>query len=179
MNFDMSVARKDDGPKINPDGTVEFEFATDEEKAALTEAKVAGIAKNRETGVSESGKILSPEEKAGNWYGNRDTDRESSSEWALNLEKPAAAVVETTVETLKGEDSLARLTRQIDDIATKRAAILSQLVQATDEGEKARLRALSDALEKGHATKMKEYEDMTGVSPQEVSGVEEGDKLAA
>lgn len=69
MNFDMPVARKDDendGPKINPDGTVEFEFATDEEKAALAEAKAAGIAKNRETGVSESGKILSPEEKAGN-----------------------------------------------------------------------------------------------------------------
>ena len=38
MNFDMPVARKDDGPKINPDGTVEFEFATDEEKAALGEA---------------------------------------------------------------------------------------------------------------------------------------------
>ncbi|MBP9751414.1 MAG: hypothetical protein KBD19_00955 [Candidatus Moranbacteria bacterium] len=175
MNFDMPVAKKDDGPKINPDGTVEFIFATDEEKAALAEAKAAGIAKNRETGGS--GRILSSKEKAGNWYG-QDTGPEGSSEWVLDPEKPVAAVVETTVESLKGEDSLTRLTRQIDDIAKKRADILLQLVQATDEVEKNRLRALSDALEKGYATRMREYEDMTGVS-QEVSDVEESDKLVA
>jgi hypothetical protein len=174
MNFDTPKAKQDNGPKINPDGTVEFVSPTDSEKAALLEAKAAGIRKNTETGGS--GRILSSEEKAGSWYGNRMPDDESSSEWTLNLEKPVSEVVQTAAEALEGESPLEVLERQIDDIAKKRANIVVQSIQATDEGEKKRLQALADALEKGHDTKMREYQDMIGAS-QERKGAEDRDKL--
>jgi hypothetical protein len=154
MNFDMPQAKKNDGPEINADGTVEFVFPTAEEKVVLDDAIKFGRAKNEESGGS--GRILSSAEKAAGWYGN--PDNEGSSEWAAGLEKPVEMAPVQAEKSKNSEAPGVVLSRQISDIAEKRAEVLSQLIQTTDENEKVRLRELEEIFQKGYEVKKKQYD---------------------
>lgn len=146
MNFDMpQTAKKEDVPKNGSE--IEFVPPTEEEVARFEQLVQEGKARNEELGGD--GKILSLKEKAADWYGESDS---SESGWALGLEKSSPVSMQE-----EKEEPVDILKRQLDDIAIKRAGVMSQLIQATDEGEKARLRALSDALQKGHELKFNEY----------------------
>lgn len=156
------IALMNSGEVAKTDGSdgIEFVPSTDEEKAALGEAKAAGIAKNIETGGS--GAILSAQEKAAGWYGE-------SSESTTGLEKSAEMTRVQAERPKDSETTEVALSRQISDIAGKMAEVLSNRIRTTDDAERARLQKLEETLKKGLDIKKREYDALV---PSQVAGVD-------
>jgi hypothetical protein len=184
MNFDMPQAAKkeDDVLEINKDGSVEFNL-TEAEKVAGAEAYANRI------NAGGDGKIMSSADKARGWFG-KDTEMNGgdakttpfaekvvdrlgemplaeSPERGAGIEQPVE--ISDVPENMETQGML--LSRQMADIAGKRAEVLSQLIRTTDENEKIRLRKLEEAFQKGHEIKKRQYDALKSGQEDRVDSV--------